>query len=185
LLFFASLVWFTGYANPAASGFLEELFGVGDSEQGRPRGGEASSKTTQYGQEGKDTRADYPPKLRRAPRKAVNRMNPTKPSLCDWSGKLENGVEKNDALLHDATLRSGDSVVTAQGVRVFHGPSECPHKLDEFLPLAAVNDLPKAKRDELVAAERAMRTPHDRNLTVSEENPVVSEDKHEPRQANP
>ena len=184
VLFLASLVWLTGCANAAAAGFFEELFGVGDSERGRPRGDEPFRKTTQYGQEGEDKRADYPPKPRRAHRKAVDRMSPVKPSLCYSSGKLENG-EKNDALLHDETLRPGDSVVTAQGVRVFRGPSKCPHKPDEFLPLAAVNDLSKAKRDELVAVEKAMRTPHDQNLTVGGENPVLSEAKNESRQANP
>ena len=64
-----------------------------------------------------------------------------------------------DAILHDATLREGDSVMTARGVRVFQGGGACPHKESDFLALADARDIPKSKRRALVAIEKAVRTP--------------------------
>ncbi len=64
-----------------------------------------------------------------------------------------------DAILHDATLRAGDSVMTEHGLRVFEGGSACPHKADDFLALADARDVSKSKRGALRAIEKAMKTP--------------------------
>jgi hypothetical protein len=66
---------------------------------------------------------------------------------------------QSDAILHDATLRQGDSVMTAQGLRVFEGGSACPHKTSEFLALAEVRDVSKSKLSALIAIEKAVKTP--------------------------
>ena len=68
-------------------------------------------------------------------------------------------LTKPDAILHDATLREGDSVMTARGVRVFQGGGACPHKESDFLALADARDIPKSQRRALVAIEKAVRTP--------------------------
>jgi hypothetical protein len=64
-----------------------------------------------------------------------------------------------DALLHDATLQPGDSVMTAKGVRVFEGGGGCPHKNTDFLALAEIPGLPKRERRALAAIDKVIKTP--------------------------
>ena len=64
-----------------------------------------------------------------------------------------------DALLHDATLQPGDSVMTAKGVRVFEGGGGCPHKNTDFLALAEIRGLPKHERRALAAIDKVINTP--------------------------
>ncbi len=64
-----------------------------------------------------------------------------------------------DALLHDATLQPGDSVMTAKGVRVFEGGGGCPHKNTDFLALAEIRGLPKHERSALAAIDKVINTP--------------------------
>jgi hypothetical protein len=64
-----------------------------------------------------------------------------------------------DALLHDATLRPGDSVMTAKGVRVFEGGGGCPHKSTDFLALGEIRGLPKHERRALAAIDKVIKTP--------------------------
>ena len=59
----------------------------------------------------------------------------------------------------DATLHPGDSVMTTNGLRVFHGGGACPHKNSEFLSLSQTRDIPREKRGALGAIERAMKIP--------------------------
>ncbi len=66
---------------------------------------------------------------------------------------------RSDALLHDVTLRQGDTVMTDQGVRVFEGGGGCPHKNSEFLALADARDVSRTKRGALLAIEKAVKTP--------------------------
>ena len=61
-----------------------------------------------------------------------------------------------DALLHDATLQPGDSVMTAKGVRVFVGG--CPHRDTDFLALAEIRSLPKHERRALAAIDKVINT---------------------------
>jgi hypothetical protein len=64
-----------------------------------------------------------------------------------------------DALLHDATLQPGDSVMTAKGVRVFEGGGGCPHKSTDFLALGEIRGLPKHERRALAAIDKVIKTP--------------------------
>ena len=79
--------------------------------------------------------------------------------LCYSSRPLGGDLQQTDAILHDTTLHTGDSIMTVSGVRIFHGGSACPHKSADFLSLAETRDLPRTKRGALGAIERAMRTP--------------------------
>jgi Protein of unknown function (DUF2865) len=56
-------------------------------------------------------------------------------------------------LLGDPTLRKGDLVMTANGVRMFRGASNASHRSDDFIGLSQ-SALPRAERDELTAMER-------------------------------
>jgi hypothetical protein len=83
----------------------------------------------------------------------------TKNGLCYGARQRAPDLAQPDVILHDATLREGDSVMTAKGVRVFQGGSACPHKESDFLALADARDIPKAKRGALLAIEKALKTP--------------------------
>ena len=72
---------------------------------------------------------------------------------------LGDDVGHVDALLHDATLQPGDSVMTAKGVRVFKGGGGCPHKNTDFLALAEIPGLPKRERRALAAIDKLIKTP--------------------------
>jgi hypothetical protein len=62
-----------------------------------------------------------------------------------------------EALLHDATLRSGDTIATTEGLRVYQGRAGCPHKPGDFLALADARDVKGARRNSLQAIENAMK----------------------------
>ena len=57
--------------------------------------------------------------------------------------------------LNDHTLRSGDSVMTTSGIRVFHGGGRFPWRESDFVALASDRELARADRQRLVAIERA------------------------------
>jgi hypothetical protein len=62
-----------------------------------------------------------------------------------------------EALLHDATLRSGDTIATTEGLRVYQGRVGCPHKPGDFLALADARGVKGARRNSLQAIEDAMK----------------------------
>jgi hypothetical protein len=68
-------------------------------------------------------------------------------------------AEATSAVMKDATLRPGDTVVTPQGVRVLKRGSHYPFKSSDFLSLAETRDAPLSTRSALYAIERAMKTP--------------------------
>jgi hypothetical protein len=79
--------------------------------------------------------------------------------FCYTARPLGDDVGHVDALLHDATLQPGDSVMTAKGVRVFKGVRGCPHKNTDFLALAEIRSLPKHERRALAAIDKVIKTP--------------------------
>ncbi len=107
----------------------------------------------------------YLPPRQSRPRKA--RLASDKPTtapdskagLCYTARPSGFDMSKTDTILHDSTLREGDSVMTAEGLRVFQGGSACPHKESDFLALAAARDVPKSKRSVLIAIEKAVKSP--------------------------
>ena len=80
------------------------------------------------------------------------------------AGLCYSGLQRGDdpdqsyAILHDSTLRAGDSVMTAEGVRIFNGRNTCPHKTTEFLALSDTRDLSMAKSGALAAMDNAMKS---------------------------
>ena len=70
------------------------------------------------------------------------------------------------SLLHDFTLRRGDAVMTAAGIRVFHGGAHYPYLRTDFASLARTRDLRKGERANFHALERASMR---RSTDVAEE----------------
>jgi hypothetical protein len=66
------------------------------------------------------------------------------------------------ALLSDSTLRPGDSVITAQGVRIVRRGSHYPFKEADFLSLAESGDISLSNKSALYAIEKALKTPQGR-----------------------
>ncbi len=144
----------------ARAGFLEDLFGALSGEQRA-----APSRDYAYPERRVVRRhvssLSYMP--RRKARPASNRLATAGPDaksgLCYATRPQAPDLTQPDAILHDATLREGDSVMTAEGVRVFQGGSACPHKESDFLALADARDIPRSKRGALLAIEKAVKTP--------------------------
>ena len=59
------------------------------------------------------------------------------------------------SLLRDFTLRRGDAVMTASGVKVYHGGDHFPHRPGDFVALAQSRDIGNGRRDAFHAIERA------------------------------
>jgi hypothetical protein len=76
---------------------------------------------------------------------------PIKPAFCSRETALTR-MSRFAQLLNDSTLRSGDIVVTATGVRVFHGGGACPHKPRDFLALHGAG-LPRGQLRMLAGLE--------------------------------
>jgi len=72
----------------------------------------------------------------------------------DSAATCHNGATRGYSLLRDATLRKGDSVMTAVGIRVFVGARRLPYAKNDFTVLANA-ELPRAQRAILMGLERA------------------------------
>lgn len=67
---------------------------------------------------------------------------------CSCTGDGTTGVASM-RVEDDPTLRRGDIVVTAEGVKVFTGDQRPPHKAREFTPVEQYKGLPKSLRQQL------------------------------------
>ncbi len=145
----------------ARAGFLEDLFGAFSGEQ-------RATPSRDYGYPERRARrqASSLSYIQRQRRKAAHSPSdematagPQASGLCYAARQSARDLTQPDVILHDATLREGDSVMTAKGLRVFQGGGACPHKESDFLALADARDIPKSKRGALVAIEKAVKTP--------------------------
>jgi Protein of unknown function (DUF2865) len=68
---------------------------------------------------------------------------------CGAKGARENAT----ALLEDPTLRKGDLIMTADGIRVFNGAHGLPYDMNDFVGIAQ-STLPREERDTLTAMDR-------------------------------
>lgn len=68
------------------------------------------------------------------------------------------GGNRIASLLHDFTLRRGDAVVTATGVKVFHGGGHYPYRQADFVRLAQSRDVRQSALTSFRAIERASLT---------------------------
>ena len=144
----------------ARAGFFEDLFGAFSGEQ------RAAPSRDAYPERRARRQASSLSYIQRQHRKAARAPSdgmatsgPEANGLCYAAHQQAPDLTQPDAILHDATLREGDSVMTAQGVRVFQGGSACPHKQSDFLALADARDISKSKRGALLAIEKAVKTP--------------------------
>jgi hypothetical protein len=64
-------------------------------------------------------------------------------------------ASRTEELLHDATLRRGDVVMTAQGFRVYVGDAYGPSGPQDFVDLSKARSLSRAERAQLVSMERS------------------------------
>jgi hypothetical protein len=164
-------------APAAQAGFLEDLFGWGQSEQ--PRAAVARAP--------RDPRVRHAGQRRRAPARrmvvvhhnvadgSVAGSKPVRPELC-YTGASATGAPSTEKLLHDATLRPGDTLVTDEGVRIFSGRVACPHTAGDFLTLAEARRIPKAQQVTLAAIEKTMKL----HRSYTPGDAVVATDRDEP-----
>jgi hypothetical protein len=161
----AALILF-GCQIEAQAGFLEELFGsfggggehrsaeAPSVERPRPRAfqssldylqpqGAASNRRRSAGRKGGD--------------KKLAGSGPVKKSFCYDQAQQAADLGEIDALLHDTTLRAGDTIVTADGLRVYQGGGGCPHKANDFLALADSRTVKSSQRNSLLAIENALK----------------------------
>lgn len=123
----------------AHAGFLDQLFG-GAPE---PAPQVMPAPTYQYDAPGYYQDA---PVRHRAKRKVVVDSKPK--------------LQKPTDLMHDATLQTGDAVMTKNGIEVYTGnDGDRQHAKDDFSSLNEIDGMPKQERRELVAMESARTDP--------------------------
>jgi len=146
----------------ARAGFLEDFFGAFSGER-RAAPSRDYAYPERWAVRRQASSLSYIPRQRRkAAHPASDGMataGPEASGLCYAARQRAPDLTQPDVILHDATLREGDSVMTAKGVRVFQGGSACPHKESDFLALADARDIPRSKRGALLAIEKAVKTP--------------------------
>lgn len=163
----------------AQAGFFEELFGGDEPAPVRaapqPRARQPSGSFS--------IRANIAPRERKAARKPVDSANgdtkTEKAAFCAPNLTARSNPDTDDVRLHDATLRAGDSLVTADGIVVFKGKAACPHTAADFVGLAQ-SHLPAAKRSALEQLEHTMRAGRHPLVVMEkdeEEPQVVSENR--------
>jgi hypothetical protein len=150
----------------AQAGFLEDLFGFGgeqravevpraprETDRSRRRGSNWQSNLSYLKQSHQRRHAS----AHRDSDEKVAGSAAVKKSFCYDQAAQAADPGQTEGLLHDTTLRSGDIVATAEGLRVYEGGGGCPHKAGDFLALASARDLSSTKRNSLVAIENAMK----------------------------
>jgi hypothetical protein len=146
----------------ARAGFLEDLFGAFSGERRAAPSRDYAYPERRAARRQASSLSYIPRQHRKAAHSSSDGMataGPEDSGLCYAVRQRAPDLTQPDAILHDATLREGDSVMTARGVRVFQGGSACPHKESDFLALADARDIPQSKRRALVALEKAVNTP--------------------------
>ena len=62
------------------------------------------------------------------------------------------------SIFEDRTLRRGDAVMTANGIRIFAGSSSWPYTAGDFVPLASAKDVSKENVAVLASLDRLPRS---------------------------
>jgi hypothetical protein len=162
-----SALFLLGGPLDAQAGFIEDLFGSFGG--GQQRAAEAPSSAPSRAERPK--RREFQSSLgylkgskKRQPaaRKdgggKVAGAGPVKKGFCYAQAPQSADPGEAEALLHDSTLRAGDTIATAEGLRVYSGGGGCPHKSEDFLALASARNLKGSQRNSLLAIENAMKT---------------------------
>ena len=61
------------------------------------------------------------------------------------------------SIYEDKTLRPGDAVMTAQGIRIFVGSRSTPYRNEDFVAVAETDGLPRKVEKALLAIDRVPR----------------------------
>ncbi len=165
------------FVSAAQAGFLEDLFGGGETPAAsamwpgrspapqRPKLGHARRPVerplaqTRPAPIVAHVRPVYAAPVVAAPVQADAATGPVKPKparFCDKSAPIANSTQ---ALMRDATLRYGDVIVTDEGVRVFEGSGACPHAISNFRTLAETRILSPGTRTALAQIEVGLKAP--------------------------
>jgi hypothetical protein len=107
------------------------------------------------------------------------RYRSTLDNTCTCGAK--DGRDNLTALLQDPTLRKGDLIMTAAGVRVFQGARALPHEANDFID-PAQSSLPREERATLTAIDQVnARAP----ATVARDAPQARASKNAAVRAHP
>lgn len=152
-------------ATPSQAGFLEELFGFGQPEQARPAA--PSYRGSRHSRPARRHMVVHRHRERGAAKFAargsvvadasVAGSRPVRPEMCYSGAPTVGNVNQTEYLMHDATLRTGDTLVTDEGVRIFAGRAACPHRSSDFLTLAEAGRMPRTQHVALLAIEKTMK----------------------------
>lgn len=115
---------------------------------------------------GNETPHRFPRHEANASRGAVAGGKPEEPSFCKTEGS---DPASASPFLYDKTLRSGDIVVTGEGIQIFRGQKACPHGPDSFVALTSAV-IPRSRRNVLLAIESAMHRPDSFVITAKNGN---------------
>jgi len=165
LVLFLAIAASLSAATPSQAGFLEDLFGFGQSEQARPAG--PSYHAPRHARPERRRMVVHRHHERAAAKFAargsvvadasVAGSKPVRPDMCYSGAPTAGNANQTESLMHDATLRAGDTLVTDEGVRIFAGRAACPHRAGDFLTLAEAGRMPNTKHVALLAIEKTMK----------------------------
>ena len=82
---------------------------------------------------------------------------PSKPRVAKQAVAIVHEPYKPVSIFEDKTLRRGDAVMTAQGIRIFKGGSSLPYRDADFVALSESGDVSKNVSKALVAIDRLPR----------------------------
>lgn len=163
--YFMAGLFLASVATPANAGFLEDLFGLDDADQARSAARtQARVKHIPTRRHSFSLRFDNPPnrnvraKVRQVAEKSGSDSAEAKlprPLFCSPEPVRPLSADKSFLIMHDATLRSGDGIVTPTGILIFRGRVGCPHSSSDFVALAD-SGLSRQKRDALLSLEHTL-----------------------------
>ncbi|MGI4765805.1 MAG: hypothetical protein ACRYGP_12225 [Janthinobacterium lividum] len=137
-------------ADEGIGGFLQSIFGGGTA----PSQTAAPTSTPSYPQSSSDQR----PYLRLThslhQRPLIVRLHKGAPKLAIAQAPTKPGKV---SIYEDRTLRRGDAVMTAEGVRIFAGSISWPYTAGDFVALATAKDLNRDTVKVLAEVDRLPR----------------------------
>ena len=123
-----------------AAGFFEQLFGMA------PHPAPQAAPAPSYGYDQPQSYADAPAVRHHVKRKVVSDDKPK--------------LQKPTDLMHDATLQTGDAVMTKRGIEVYVGEDrDHRHDASDFAAIDSVQGMPNQERKALVAMDTTRNDP--------------------------
>ena len=136
--------------NVANAGFFESLFGGAEPAP-------AQAPAPSYEEPAQNTQM-----TRRQPRHVqLLKAHPARASIVGSPKEDHDAIKeasKNTNIMQDRTLRPGDAVMTASGLRIFEGSKAANHNVAEFVKVSEAQNVSRDLRPTLVAID-APRSP--------------------------